>query len=258
MPPGGNKSGDSVGEPAPLLFPQPSLQLLSESPGDGRFRPGQPFGCGRRQWSAGESPQHGPQFGIGMECEAVVDGAQGAVRSPQQVPELAVRVVDEHIEDGNGPEDRVPGLHFTHVIASRHLHELLDGSRAQGPGGGGRPGYHGESHRDREPVGEHLPVGQGGGCEIPEGPLPGRRPVHHQGARGRAWQVGGVAGLGKPARQGLDLDQAWWRRRSPLEAGQMWPSGSTASPQRGQGVRPAATISRLRIAAAASWGNGIR
>src|SRR5438034_5860763 len=186
----------------------------------------------------------------------------GAVLASHAVAALAVGVVDDHVEDGNGKEGVGTRLaQGEEVLVWVGVDEELE--RAQSvrsiPHDGGRDGR--PPKRPGQDIGRHFALAQCPLREVPQRRLPVPRLVH--GEKG----VLGVGHLGQERvvrriwhqteRPDLALGQDAKDAvrdlcfvvhcsplpRWPLRAGQRWPSGSIGFPQRGHRGRPAAHTS---------------
>jgi hypothetical protein len=154
-----------------------------------------------------------------VKGEPVIDRPEAAALH-DQVAGLAVGVVDNQVQDGDRPEDRIGSAdQIDGVEPGVPVDEALHRPGAEGPfpdhglgdaveaEGGGRLGR------------EHLPVGEGGDVEVPQGAVARRRLVHDQ-FPGAAAQQRGVRGGGEAADDRVDeRPRNHPRRLSPFDAG---------------------------------------
>ena len=79
-----------------------------------------------------------PEFVLDMQRHSVVDAVDAAVDRSQHVTPFSVRVVDDHIEDGDAPQANIVGVNERHLIApvvvgAQHRKESA-GNRIRGTG----------------------------------------------------------------------------------------------------------------------------
>lgn len=66
-----------------------------------RFEPAQIIQNSHRDRFPRKIPDDRPELWVLVECDSVVDAPDGSVFAEQEMPALAIRVVDDRIEDGN-------------------------------------------------------------------------------------------------------------------------------------------------------------
>jgi hypothetical protein len=121
----------------------------------------------------GEVPDDGAELVLVVEGESVVDGEEAAgAFLEEEVSALAVGVVDEEVEEGDGAQEEALGGFEVEVVAVWVVVDvLLEGAGSVGSVAEDGEGDESETQGVTEAAGGDLTGGEGGGGEVPQGLL---------------------------------------------------------------------------------------
>src|SRR6266536_2505610 len=229
-----------LGEEGPKLAPDgPRSELL-----------GHPAHVGQQRWRdrlAGEVPDHRADLRLGREAHAVIDHPDSSPGTEEAVPALAVGVVGDHVEGGDGPElIRVPVAEGEEEVFEVGFDEDLNRPGAVRSVAKDRGRHRWPPERRRQEVRGDLTTGQRARGEVPQWSLSRPWLVHGQeraAVVANPRQKRGVRGVGHEA-EDLHIARGQQRQRlgrgcgraregyspvsrCPFSAGHWCPSAST-------------------------------